>query len=205
MIKQGKDKKMLAASAVILILALVAIVVNFVPTDFFEIVWPSEENLTSETNELKKLQFKLKTKLDEAAKTKHRYQNFINRGKDFWIKERDGAVETEAQKKVEQAARTAGTNLNSLGSVRGSKLKEGIEVMEFSIGAKGSMEEISRFMAELYRTYPKFHWGRCVLKMDTGKNAEKKEVTLSGSLKFVCISEKKLIDIFINKTTERTQ
>ena len=58
--------------------------------------------------------------------------------------------------------------------------------MEVNIEAKSSMEEISRFISDLYKANPCFYWRKCVLRPFNPRDA--KDIVLSGTINVVSLT-----------------
>ena len=175
------------------LLGLLLMIVLFQNTSIFNVILPSEERVKKEAAELKKLQEELKNELIESTRLIRRNNEFTERGRSYWLQERDGKPETEAPRKVESAARLAEIKLSSIGSIRSAKISEGIISMEMSITAEASIEILSRFLGEIYRLEPCMRWEKCSLAPDNIRTP--KNVKLSGNLRFICINDRNISSI----------
>ena len=61
-----------------------------------------------------------------------------------------------------------------------------------NVDAQAPMEDIARFLVELYKVYPKFYWTRILLR--PYKPNDSKEILLSGSLRIICVDDQKLAE-----------
>ena len=172
------------------VLGLLLLIVLFQNTSILNFILPSEEKVKKEANELKKLQEELKNEIIESTRLIRRNSEFAARGRSYWLQERDGKPETEAPRRVESAGRLAEIKLSSIGSIRTSKITEGIISMEMSITAEASIEVLSRFLGEIYRLEPCMRWEKCSLAPDNIRTP--KNVKLSGNLRFICVSDRNI-------------
>ena len=164
-------------------------------SDYIEDIWPNLEKIDSAKKRLKKKQQKLQKLLNESQKIKMNHNAFIKYAKRFWIEKRDGDPRTNAQRKVEQAAKSAGLNLNTVGRVQSNKIMEGVYSMEISVNTKTSVEQLSKFLRAVYSANPRFYWYRLTLRPDSLRKPS--AVMLSGSLRFIEITDPEIADMIL--------
>ncbi len=148
--------------------------------------WPGSERIQDEIAGLEKSHKELEREIREIQEIRQTRATFIGQGKDFWVPKRDGDIESNIIKKIEEVARTSGVKLQNIGNARLSKINEDIALMEITIEAKSSMEEISRFISDLYKANPCFYWRKCVLRPFNPRDA--KDMVLSGTLNVVSLT-----------------
>jgi hypothetical protein len=149
-------------------------------------LWPSADRIQEEIAELGNMHKDLEKEIGEVRTIRQIRENFISQGKDFWIPKRDGDIESSIIKKIEDIAKTSGLKLQNIGNARLSKINEEISFMEINIEAKSSMEEISRFISDLYKSNPCFYWRKCVLRPFNPRDA--KDIVLSGTINVVSLT-----------------
>lgn len=149
-------------------------------------LWPSGDRIQEEIVELGNMHKDLEKEIGEVRTIRQIRENFIRQGKDFWIPKRDGDIESSIIKKIEDIAKTSGLKLQNIGNARLSKVNEEISFMEVNIEAKSSMEEISRFISDLYKANPCFYWRKCVLRPFNPRDA--KDIVLSGTINVVSLT-----------------
>ncbi|MCX6984170.1 MAG: hypothetical protein NT118_05365 [Lentisphaerae bacterium] len=149
-------------------------------------LWPSGARIQDEIAELGDIHKELEKEIIEVRNIQQIRENFIRQGKDFWIPKRDGDIENNIIKKIEDVAKTSGLKLQNIGNARLSKVNEEISLMEVNIEAKSSMEEITRFISDLYRANPCFYWKKCVLRPFNPRDA--KDIVLSGTINVVSLT-----------------
>jgi hypothetical protein len=149
-------------------------------------LWPSGARIQDEIAELGDVHKELEKEIMEVRNIRQIRENFIRQGKDFWIPKRDGDIENNIIKKIEEVAKTSGLKLQNIGNARLSKVNEEMSLMEVNIEAKSSMEEIIRFISDLYKANPRFYWRKCILRPFNPRDA--KDIVLSGTLNVVSLT-----------------
>jgi hypothetical protein len=149
-------------------------------------LWPGGDRIQKELDDLGDMHKDLEKEIREVRNIRQVRENFIKQGKDFWIPKRDGDIENNIIKKIEDVAKTSGLKLQNIGNARLSKINEEISFMEVNIEAKSSMEEISRFISDLYKANPCFYWRKCVLRPFNPRDA--KDIVLSGTINVVALT-----------------
>lgn len=149
-------------------------------------LWPSGERINLEIAELGDKHKDLEKEIREVRNIRQIRENFIKQGKDFWIPKRDGDIENSIIKKIEDVAKTSGLKLQNIGNARLSKINEEISMMEINIEAKSSMEEITKFISDLYKANPCFYWRKCILRPFNPRDA--KDIVLSGTINVVSLT-----------------
>lgn len=149
-------------------------------------LWPGGDRIQKELDDLGDMHKELEKEIREVRNIRQVRENFIKQGKDFWIPKRDGDIENNIIKKIEDVAKTSGLKLQNIGNARLSKINEEISFMEVNIEAKSSMEEISRFISDLYKANPCFYWRKCVLRPFNPRDA--KDIVLSGTINVVALT-----------------
>ena len=149
-------------------------------------LWPSDARIQDEIAELGDIHKELEKEIMEVRNIRQIRENFIRQGRDFWVPKRDGDIENNIIKKIEDIAKTSGLKLQNIGNARLSKVNEEISLMEINIEAKSSMEEITRFISDLYRANPCFYWKKCVLRPFNPRDA--KDIVLSGTINVVSLT-----------------
>ncbi len=149
-------------------------------------LWPGGDRIRQEIAELGDMHKDLEKEIGEVRNIRQIRENFIRQGKDFWIPKRDGDIESSIIKKIEDVAKTSGLKLQNIGNARLTKISEEISFMEVNIEAKSSMEEISRFISDLYKANPCFYWRKCVLRPFNPRDA--KDIVLSGTINVVSLT-----------------
>ena len=174
-----------AALGIIPVIALSIIVIALYAREIAGL-WPSGDRIRNEIAELGDMHKDLEKEIREVRNIRQIRENFINQGKKFWIPKRDGDIENNIIKKIEDVAKTSGLKLQNIGNARLSKINEEISFMEVNIEAKSSMEEVTRFVSDLYKADPCFYWRKCVLRPFNPRDA--KDIVLSGTVNVVMLT-----------------
>lgn len=149
-------------------------------------LWPSGDRIRQEITDLGDMHKDLEKEIREVRNMRQMRESFIRQGKDFWIQKRDGDIENNIIKKIEDIAKTSGLKIQNIGNARLSKINEEISFMEINIEAKSSMEEIIKFISDLYKANPCFYWRKCVLRPFNPRDA--KDIVLSGTINVVALT-----------------
>jgi|APCry1669188910_1035180.scaffolds.fasta_scaffold156645_1 hypothetical protein len=177
------NKKAVLGIIPVIILSIIAIVLY---SSEIAALWPGGDRIQKELDDLGDMHKDLEKEIREVRNIRQVRENFIKQGKDFWIPKRDGDIENNIIKKIEDVAKTSGLKLQNIGNARLSKINEEISFMEVNIEAKSSMEEISRFISDLYKANPCFYWRKCVLRPFNPRDA--KDIVLSGTINVVALT-----------------
>ena len=108
-----------------------------------------------EVKDLRRQNAALLARVKEADTLKARYRKQLE---GYWREERDGVVDTELRNKIQQAAREAQLTLNSLGSVRTSRINAELYYAEIDLATTGSLEAIAAFLARIQKCKPALSW-----------------------------------------------
>ena len=99
-----------------------------------------------EVRELRQQNAALKARQKAAGELRTRYGKQLG---SYWREERDGVVDTELRNRIQQAARDVELKLNSLGSVRTSRINNELYYAEIDLSTVGTLEAITAFLAKL--------------------------------------------------------
>ncbi|HBC87462.1 MAG TPA: hypothetical protein DCZ94_10945 [Lentisphaeria bacterium] len=149
-------------------------------------LWPGHDTISSGITALGDFHKDLEKEIKEVHDIRLIRENFVRQGKDFWISKRDGDIESSIIKKIEDVAKSSGLKLQNIGNSRLTKINEDISFMEVNIEAKSTMEEISKFISDLYKANPCFYWRKCVIRPFNPRDA--KEIVLSGTISVVSLN-----------------
>ena len=96
----------------------------------------------------------------------------------YWREERDGVVETELRNKIQQAASEIELKLNSLGSVRTTRINNELYYAEIDLSTSGTLETLVRFLGRIQEIRPALSWRRLDLR------PEMRNTDLIGNMNF---------------------
>lgn len=182
------NRRTVVVTVLIVVLAAVAIYLN---SDILPSIWPSEYKVQKQLSVLKHKQENLRKAIALEQKQLRDIAAMSKSSREFWLPSRNGDPKIDMRKKIEQAARTCGMKLKSLGTMRTSKVSENILSYEMSVSADAEIEVITSFMAKLAKNSPRFYWKTFSLRPDNIRKP--KLVVFSGTLKIVAISSPEII------------
>ena len=110
-----------------------------------------------------------------STELKERYRKQLE---SYWCEERDGVVETELRNKIQQAASEIELKLNSLGSVRTTRINNELYYAEIDLSTSGTLETLVRFLGRIQEIRPALSWRRLDLR------PEMRNTDLIGNMNF---------------------
>lgn len=116
-----------------------------------------------EVKDLRRQNAALLARVKEADSLKARYRKQLE---GYWSEERDGVADTELRNKIQQAAREAELTLNSLGSVRTTRINNELYYAEIDLSTTGSLEAITAFLARIQKIRPALSWRRLDMRLE---------------------------------------
>ncbi len=154
---------------------------------------PDSDRISATENALRKLRQEnrlLRDKEREIETLRKRYAERIATG---WQESRDGAVETGLRSAIQQAAHELNLQLNSLGSVRVSRINPQFYYAEIDFSATAPLETIIKFFARIEEIRPVLSWRRFDLRperMRPGSSGSDGNVTIpdlmfNGSIRVI--------------------
>ncbi len=186
----NSSKKRIVSIFALVLLLFFFVVALFFLFDINKAFWPTSASIKKARAELEQAQISLKTKVTELSGRRKTRRDFLKQSPNYWISARDGQLEEVMMRRIEDAAKNSKILLNNFGNTKSSKLNEQFSFFDFTIDAKAPMEDISRFMVEIYKSRPCFYWTRCVLR--PSKPNDSKDITLSASLRVLYIDDEKI-------------
>ena len=146
------------------------------------------------TEEIKTLQKKIERAQAEYRDILSRQSQVIQQRYQYWVSSRDGNIDEKFQDKITSVAKNSKVDLSTTGTVKLSKVGDGIMSGELEISCSGNMEEIVRFLYALTYSTPKMHWDRFSLRPDNYNNPN--TIYLSGEVKFLQVDNKDILNLF---------
>ena len=155
---------------------------------------PSAREIADMETEVKKLR-KENTALQLRAKEQlNRQKTFESMRKSYWQKE-NGIIETDLRSLVQDAAQKAEFPLNSLGSVKTSKIHAELYFAEIDIQGSAAIEVIAAFLSRIREIKPALSWKRFDLRMNmrfrpnNSNQSANTELFLNGSLRIIVVGD----------------
>ncbi len=140
------------------------------------------ENLRTErrkaTAELNELEKKMRN-AEAEAKTYN-----ANLGT-FWNDTVNGYADVELRKKIEEAAQKAGLQLNSIGTVRRTRINNDLQFLEIDMSGVNTLEILTNFYEQIYLATPKLYWKRVDLRQENLQNSD--QLFFNGTLRLIAI------------------
>lgn len=133
-------------------------------------------NIEREIKQMKQQNVTLRARRKAADDLKARYRA---QQESYWREERDGVVDTELRNKIQQAAREVELKLNSLGSVRTTRINNDLYYAEIDLSTSGQLETLVRFLGKVQGIKPALSWRRLDMRPEGMRNAD-----VAGSLMF---------------------
>ncbi len=103
----------------------------------------------------------------------------------FWKEDVNGNADVELRKKIEEAAQTAGLKLNSIGTVRRSRINNDLQFLEIDMGGVETLELLTNFFEEIYKVTPKLYWKRVDLRQESLQNSDR--LFFTGTLRLIAV------------------
>ncbi|OQA88923.1 MAG: hypothetical protein BWY31_00108 [Lentisphaerae bacterium ADurb.Bin242] len=148
-----------------LFIALIAMIVSwiFLLWNFSgstSLALPSEKRKNTVKQEIRRLRSEVQSqevKFKDADKVKKRHKNLIESS---WQPVRDGDPELVLRQKIESAAKECELKLNSIGTVRITRITQDFYFAELDISANAPFETIIKFIAKIQEIKPVISWRR---------------------------------------------
>ena len=159
-IKTGKGKLTVALCA--LALSWIFLLWNF--SGSFGELLPGSERIDSLEREIKQLRQQNATLLARKKNGDDLEERYRKQLEGYWREERDGVVDTELRNKIQQAASEVELKLNSLGSVRSTRINSELYYAEIDLSTSASLEALVRFLGRIQEIRPALSWRRLDLR-----------------------------------------
>jgi hypothetical protein len=148
-------------------------------------IWPGRAQIAAEKQALAQAHRDLQLRIDRACELIRNQESLLARSHEYWIASRDGNVELEPQKMIEDAAQKAGLQLASVGNVQSEKVGEIGQRMYLTVSAQASIGTIADFIGEIEARRPRFFWRNLTLRPDNIRTYG--NVVFNGTLEFILI------------------
>ena len=128
-------------------------------------MFPSREMISQAQSDLKKLQ-KENESLKQREKELKQLESAYQKIQDQSWNNKNGDIATEFRTVIQSVAQKTQLNLNSLGSVKTSKISNELFFAEIDLQASASLDVIADFLAEVRQIKPAPAWKRFDLRPD---------------------------------------
>lgn len=151
-------KGKLFISLIAMVLSWIFLLWNF--SGALSLSLPSEKRKNTVKQEIRRLRTELQaqeSKFKDADKVKKRHRELIETS---WQPGRDGDPEVVMRQKIEAAAKDCELKLNSIGTVRTTRITQDFYFAELDISANASFDTIIKFIAKIQEIKPVISWRR---------------------------------------------
>ena len=180
--------------------ALSALLISWIFLFFYFVgpvgsIFPTEEMIRQSREELKKLQ-------KENVSLKQREKEFLSLEKSYQaLKERswkgeNGSLETDFRAAVQAAAKESSLDLNSLGTVKTTKINNELYFAEIDFQGTAPIDVIAEFLSKVRGIKPSVSWKRFDLRRGMGfqrtantanlSAISSDPLTMNGTLRVIC-------------------
>jgi hypothetical protein len=174
---------------VFVILLILEVVFGFLSIAFF-----GDSMIKKNVAEIKVIQKKIEKGQVEYRDVLSRQSQVIQQRYQYWVTSRDGSINEKFQDKINSAAKSSNVELSTTGTVKLSKVGDGIMTGDLEISCSGNMEGIVKFLYALTYSTPRMHWDRFSLR--PGNYNSPNMIYLSGEVKFLQVDNKDILKLF---------
>ena len=103
----------------------------------------------------------------------------------FWNDTVNGYADVELRKKIEEAAQKAGLQLNSIGTVRRTRINNDLQFLEIDMSGVNTLEILTNFYEQIYLATPKLYWKRVDLRQESLQNSD--QLFFNGTLRLIAV------------------
>ncbi len=128
--------------------------------------FPTEADMNRVRQEIKKETSTLNTEtanLDAFEELQDSYEDSLTT---YWNADRDGQPETELRNLINDAAKNAEANIQTLGSVRTSTINNELSYADLDFTVVDEYSKIIRFFAEVEKCTPRLAWRRVEIRVE---------------------------------------
>ena len=154
----GTPKGKLVIAVCAMLVSWIFLLWNFSGSISFSL--PSDKRKSTVKQEIRRLRSELQsldTKFKDADKIRKRFKTLTESS---WQPDRDGDPELILRQKIENAAKECELKLNSIGTVRTTRITQDFYFAELDISANASFETIIKFIAKIQEQKPVISWRR---------------------------------------------
>ena len=194
-IKTPKGKLTLALSG--LLLSWVFLLLNY--SGSLMVALPSETRKTEIRQEIRKFRSELNTLKEKKLQAENQKKRWKALTVQSWQPERDGDPELLLRQKIESAAKKSELKLNTLGTVRLTRINMDFAFAELDISATAKLAPLTAFVREIETENPHIAWRRFSVystirrprpgnSRTVSANTQEDELNFSGNLRMLVYS-----------------
>lgn len=151
-------KGKLCAALFCMVLSWIFLLLNF--SSSLDLALPDAKKKNSLRQEIRKLKAELRTQEESLRKNKLLKEQFKEMIRNCWIPSRDGDPELVLRQTIENAAKKNELKLNTLGTVRTSRINADFAYAELDISTHAPLEAIVKFISTIQDSKPVISWKR---------------------------------------------
>lgn len=151
-------KGKLCAALFCMVLSWIFLFLNF--SSSLDLALPDAKKKNSLRQEIRKLKAELRTQEESLRKNKLLKEQFKEMIRNCWIPSRDGDPELVLRQTIENAAKKNELKLNTLGTVRTSRINADFAYAELDISTHAPLEAFVRFISSIRESKPVISWKR---------------------------------------------
>ena len=151
-------KGKLCAALFCMVLSWIFLLLNF--SSSLDLALPDAKKKNSLRQEIRKLKAELRTQEESLRKNKLLKEQFKEMIRNCWIPSRDGDPELVLRQTIENAAKKNELKLNTLGTVRTSRINADFAYAELDISTHAPLEAFVKFISSIRESKPVISWKR---------------------------------------------
>lgn len=151
-------KGKLCAALFCMVLSWIFLFLNF--SSSLDLALPDAKKKNSLRQEIRKLKAELRTQEESLRKNKLMKEQFKEMIRNCWIPSRDGDPELVLRQTIENAAKKNELKLNTLGTVRTSRINADFAYAELDISTHAPLEAFVKFISSIRESKPVISWKR---------------------------------------------
>lgn len=181
----AKFRKSKKAQVIFCIVALIFSLTIFLwqsNVNIFSLI-PSKKRLTIANEKLSEAQNEAKkvdTQMAELKKVEKEYKEIFSAA---WESSNHGDPNVEMRKKIEDAAKKAGLNLSTVGSIKNLRINNDLSFLEIDFSAVETLEVLVEFFEQIEQLKPEFYWKRADFRHENLQNSER--IRFTGTLRVI--------------------
>ena len=159
----------LTLAVVAMVLCWTVLIVYLSKTSAGGTLFPSEANIDSVRNEIKKETNTLNAEMANLQAFEDLQDSYEDSLASYWNADRDGQPETELRNLISTAAQNAEANIQTLGSVRTSSINNELSYADLDFTVVDEYSKIIRFFAEVEKCTPRLSWRRVEIRLEPNR------------------------------------
>ena len=159
----------LTLAVIAMVLCWTVLIVYLSKTSAGGTLFPSEADIDSVRNEIKKETNTLNAEMANLQAFEELQDNYEDSLASYWNADRDGQPETELRNLISTAAQNAEANIQTLGSVRTSSINNELSYADLDFTVVDEYSKVIRFFAEVEKCTPRLSWRRVEIRLEPNR------------------------------------